>query len=46
MRIPAFSPLLVALLVSGCQGALWGNLAMFVVAVGIFMGTITLGRGR
>lgn len=46
MRMPAFSVVTAALFLSGCQGALWGNLAMFVVAVGIFMGTITLGRNR
>jgi hypothetical protein len=31
-------------LVTGCQGAMWGNLAVLLVTVGIFMGTITLGR--
>lgn len=33
-------------LVTGCQGAMWGNLAVLLVTVGIFMGTITLGRPR
>jgi hypothetical protein len=32
------------LFASGCQGAMWGNLAVLLVTVGIFMGTITLGR--
>jgi hypothetical protein len=29
-----------------CQGAVWGNLAVLAITVGIFMGTLTLGRGR
>jgi len=29
-----------------CQGAVWGNLAALAVSVGIFMGTISLGRSR
>ncbi len=35
-----------AVCVSGCQGVVWGNLAVFGVSVGIFMGTLSLGRGR
>jgi hypothetical protein len=43
--------LAVALLISsplmtGCQGAMWGNVAVLLFTVGIFLGTITLGRPR
>ena len=31
-------------LLSACQGALWGNVAVLAVTVGIFMGTLSLGR--
>jgi hypothetical protein len=31
---------------SACQGAVWGNLAVLAIAVGIFVGTLALGRGR
>jgi hypothetical protein len=35
----------VALLsMSGCEGAMWGNLAVLAISLGIFMGTLTLGR--
>jgi hypothetical protein len=30
----------------GCEGAVWGNLAVLAISVGIFMGTLTLGRAR
>ena len=29
---------------AGCEGAMWGNLAVFAISLGIFMGTLTLGR--
>ena len=29
---------------AGCQAALWGNVFVFAVSVGIFMGTLSLGR--
>jgi len=29
----------------GCQAAIWGNLAVLSITVGIFMGTLSLGRG-
>jgi hypothetical protein len=32
--------------VSGCEGAMWGNLVVLAVSVGIFMGTLSLGRVR
>lgn len=28
----------------GCNGALWGNLVVLAVTVGIFFGTLSLGR--
>lgn len=31
-------------LLAGCQGALWGNIAVLGVTVGIFYGTLSLGR--
>lgn len=31
-------------LMAGCNGAMWGNLAVLAVSVGIFMGTLSLGR--
>ncbi len=31
-------------LLSACNGAMWGNLAVLGVSVGIFMGTLSLGR--
>lgn len=31
-------------LLSGCHAVIYGNLAMFAIVVGIFMGTISLGR--
>lgn len=43
LRTLAFS-LLVALSLAGCQGAIWGNLAVFAISVGIFMGTLSLRR--
>jgi hypothetical protein len=32
--------------IGGCEGTLWGNLAVLAVSVGIFMGTLNLGRSR
>ena len=29
---------------AGCEGAMWGNLAVLAISLGIFMGTLTLGR--
>jgi hypothetical protein len=33
-------------LLCACQGAVWGNLAVLAITVGIFMGTLSLGRGH
>ena len=35
---------LLALSLGGCQGAFWGNLIVLGVTVGIFFGTLALGR--
>lgn len=40
-RMLAWSGLLI---LSGCEGAMWGNLAVFAISLGIFMGTLSLGR--
>ena len=34
------------LLLSGCNGVLWGNLGVLCVTVAIFLGTVFLGRER
>lgn len=34
----------MALLVSGCSGATWGNLSVLLITFGIFFGTLSLGR--
>jgi hypothetical protein len=47
MRTPLVSIALVSLtFLCACQGAVWGNLAVLAITIGIFMGTLTLGRGR
>ncbi|MBX3275631.1 MAG: hypothetical protein KF729_35555 [Sandaracinaceae bacterium] len=33
-----------ASLLGGCQGAIWGNLLVLGITVGIFFGTLALGR--
>ena len=33
-------------LVTGCNGVFWGNLGVLCVTVGIFLGTVFLGRSR
>lgn len=33
-----------ALSLTGCNGALWGNLLVLGITVGIFFGTLALGR--
>ncbi|MBN1654932.1 MAG: hypothetical protein JXA30_14275 [Deltaproteobacteria bacterium] len=40
----ASSTNVIALLLSmtGCSGAVWGNLAIFAVSIGIFLGTLFL----
>lgn len=36
--------LLLPLGLAGCNGAFWGNLAVLGIALGIFFGTLSLGR--
>ena len=38
--------LLSTLVLSACQGVVWGNLAVLALTVGIFLGTISLGRPK
>ncbi len=33
-------------LFGGCNGAVWGNLAVLGITFGIFLGTLSLGRAR
>ncbi len=33
-----------SLLLTGCSAALWGNLVVLGITVGIFLGTLSLGR--
>lgn len=37
--------LVISSFCSACHGALWGNLMMLALTVGIFMGTLSLGNG-
>jgi hypothetical protein len=41
----AASVLMLCPLLSSCQGVMFGNLAVLAIAVGIFLGTLSLGRG-
>jgi hypothetical protein len=36
----------LALALAGCNGAFWGNLIVLALTVGIFFGTLALGRSR
>lgn len=38
------APFTLALALSGCNGAFWGNLLVLGITVGIFFGTLALGR--
>jgi hypothetical protein len=42
MRLSLFAGICTVL--AGCEGAMWGNLAVLIVSVGIFVGTLSLGR--
>ena len=44
MSLPFALALASAPLLGGCNGALVGNLVVLVVTVGIFFGTLSLGR--
>jgi hypothetical protein len=42
---PSFRALLLLTAsLSGCQGVVWGNLGVLLLTVGIFCGTVFLGR--
>ncbi|MCA9591544.1 MAG: hypothetical protein KC657_39885 [Myxococcales bacterium] len=41
---PWFLAALAPIAVAGCSGALLGHLAVLAVAVGIFVGTLSLGK--
>lgn len=46
-RTASLALLLVsALALPGCSGAIWGNLVVLGLTVGIFFGTLSLGRER
>lgn len=38
------APGLIGLVLTGCNGAFWGNLMVLGITVGIFFGTLALGR--
>lgn len=44
-KMAAFT-LTLPLLLGGCNGAFWGNLGVMAVTIGIFFGTLSLGRAR
>ncbi|HEX2675957.1 MAG TPA: hypothetical protein VHM19_04940 [Polyangiales bacterium] len=48
LRLPATISLSLVTLfsVTGCQGVIWGNMAVLAMSVGIFLGTLSLGRSR
>lgn len=41
---PWFLAALAPIAVAGCSGALMGHVAVLAVAIGIFVGTLSLGR--
>lgn len=42
---PIAMAIVTSLAASGCQGVIWGNVAILAISLGIFMGTLSLGRG-
>ena len=46
MPRPFHLAMLCAPFLSGCNPALWGNLLVLAVSVGIFWGTLSLGRAQ
>lgn len=42
---PWFLAALAPIAVAGCSGALMGHVAVLAVTIGIFVGTLSLGRG-
>lgn len=43
-NLPLAALPLSAALLAGCQGAVWGNLGVLLLTVGIFCGTVFLGH--
>ncbi|MBX3189895.1 MAG: hypothetical protein KF819_22910 [Labilithrix sp.] len=43
---PWYLAALAPIAVAGCSGALMGHVAVLAVAIGIFVGTLSLGRQR
>ena len=41
-----FTALVSLPVLCSCQGVVWGNLAVLAITVGIFVGTLALGRAR
>jgi hypothetical protein len=46
MSKPIAAALLSSITLCACQGVVWGNLAMLALTVGIFLGTLSLGRPK
>jgi hypothetical protein len=46
MSKPIAAALLSSTMLCACQGVVWGNLAMLALTVGIFLGTLSLGRPK
>lgn len=44
MKLLPVLTLLSAFFLGGCNAAMWGNLAVLALTVGIFVGTLGLGR--
>ncbi|MEM6958339.1 MAG: hypothetical protein AAF645_21830 [Myxococcota bacterium] len=44
MKLLPIAALTAPLLLAGCNAAMWGNLAVLGITVGIFFGTLGLGR--
>lgn len=43
MKLTVVAPV-ASLLLAGCNAAFWGNLVVLGITVGIFVGTLSLGR--
>jgi hypothetical protein len=43
---PWYLAALAPIAVAGCSGAVMGHVAVLAVAIGIFVGTLSLGRAR
>lgn len=46
MRIPSLIALCFVPFLAGCHVAVFGNLLLLALSVGIFMGTLSLGNSR